>query len=113
MVKSKNANQKSKEQNDVAKCTTVATIIEVQKGGIVHIKGAGKYAYEKDHETKWLILEGESAEKSKFLEETTDFVVDIGDEIQRAVLATAMINKKALKLTIEETTYTITSIKNP
>ena len=106
--------QQNEEKGDVAKYTTIATITEVEKGGKVHLKGAGKYTYEKDDKSKWLILEGESAEKSKFLEETTDFVVDIDDEIQRAVLATAMINKKALKLTIEEkSTYSVISIKNP
>ena len=104
------------------KYTIVAIINEVEKGGNVHLKGVSKYIYEKDNQTKWLILEGASAETSKFLEETTNFVVDVKDDIQRAVLATAMINKKALKLTIEEkaktarntkVTYSIISIKNP
>jgi hypothetical protein len=94
--------------------TVIATITEVEKDGNVHIKGAGKYIYEKDDKIKWLILEGASAETSKFLAETKDFVVDVKDDIQRAVLATAMINKKAVKLTIEEnTSFSITSIKNP
>ena len=55
--------------------TVIATITEVEKDGNVHIKGAGKYIYEKDDKIKWLILEGASAETSKFLAETKDFVV--------------------------------------
>lgn len=105
--------QQNEEKGDVTKYTTIATITDVETGGKVHLKGAGKYIYEKDEKNKWIVLEGTSAETSKFLAETKDFVVDVKDDIQRAVLATAMINKKALKLTIEETTYTITSIKNP
>ena len=94
--------------------TIIATITEVGKDGKVHLKGTGKYVYESDAKTKWLVLEGVSAETSKFLEETTDFVVDVKDDIQRAVLVTAMINKKAVKLTIEENTmFSVISIKNP
>lgn len=96
--------------------TTIATITEVNNDGKIRLKGAGKYIYEKDRESKWLVLEGTSAKVSKFLEETTDFVVAVEGEFQKVVLATAMINKKALKLTIEESTndvYSIISIRNP
>ena len=103
----------------MAKYTTIATITEVKKDCIIRLKGCGKYIYEKDVQTKWLVLEGNSANDSKFLEETTDFIVDMGDEIQKAVIASAMINKKTLELAVEKTTsngntrYSIISIKNP
>ena len=92
----------------------VATIAEVKKGGKVLLNGAGKYAYAKDEKIKWLVLEGESLDSSKFMDEKTEFVVGPKNEIEKTIFATAMINKKALKLTIEgDSPFTITSIKNP
>lgn len=80
--------------------------------------GAGRYAYAKDEKTKWLILEGKSAGTTKLVEKT-EIVVGVKDNTLSIILATAMINKKALKLTVEElknekqTTYTIITIQNP
>ncbi len=99
--------------------TTTAIISEVKKDGKIYLKGCSKFIYEKDAQTKWLILEGNSACDSKFLEETTDFVVDMSDEILKIIIASAMINKKAMKLTVKKDTndtgdtYSIVSIKNP
>ena len=95
--------------------TIVANITGVENDGTIHLTGVGKYAYATD-KTKWLILEGSSADTSRFLDEKTEFVVGAQDEIHKIVLATAMINKKALRLTIEtstQNTYSIISIENP
>lgn len=93
--------------------TIVATIAEVKDGGKVLLNGAGKYAYAKDEKTKWLVLEGDSAETTKLVG-NVELVANVNDETLKTILATAMINKKALKLTIEDTpAFTITSIKNP
>jgi hypothetical protein len=95
------------------KYTIIANVTEVENGGIFHLTGAGKYAYAKDEKTKWLVLEGDSAETTKLVE-NVELVANVNDETLKTILATAMINKKALKLTIEETpAFTITSIKNP
>jgi acyl-[acyl carrier protein]--UDP-N-acetylglucosamine O-acyltransferase len=94
--------------------TIIATIAEVKDGGNVLLNGAGKYAYIKDEKTKWLVLEGNSPESSKFMNEKTEFVVGSKNEIEKTIFATAMINKKALKLTVEgDSPFTIISIKNP
>lgn len=95
------------------KYTIIANVTEVENGGIFHLTGADKYAYAKDETTKWLVLEGDSAETTKLVE-NVELVANVNDETLKTILATAMINKKALKLTIEKSSvFTITSIKNP
>lgn len=102
--------------------TTIATITEVKKDNKMCLKGIGKYTYEKEYKTKWIILEEDNQKVPKFLDENTEFNVDSKAEIQKTILAMAMINKKAMKLKIEETasrnkseqpTFTIVSILNP
>lgn len=108
----------------MATYTTIATIAEVKKDNKILLIGVGKYAYEKEDNTKWIILEEEAQNSPKFLPENTKFVIGNQDEIQKIILAMAMINKKPLKLTLEESSsqksknkkhpnYTINSIKNP
>lgn len=93
--------------------TIVATIAEVKDGGKVLLNGAGKYAYAKDEKTKWLVLEGDTAETTKLVE-NVELVANVNDETLKNILATAMINKKPLKLTVEgDSPFTIISIKNP
>ena len=104
--------------NKMNRYTIVSTITEVDNNGKVHLKGLGKYIYEKDEKTKWLVLEGNSPISSKFLDGNTEFVLTNNNEIMNSILATAMINGKALELTVEESSnngfsYNIISIKNP
>lgn len=109
-----NSKSKTGTENSVKnQYTIVATIAEVKDGGKVLLNGAGKYAYAKDEKTKWLVLEGDSAETTKLVE-NVELVANVNDETLKTVLATAMINKKALKLTVEgDSPFTIISIKNP
>ena len=100
------------------KYTIIANITEAENGGIFHLTGAGRYAYAKDEKTKWLLLEGKTAETTKLVEKT-EIVVGVNDNALSIILATAMINKKALKLTVEESkngneiSYALISIQNP
>lgn len=48
--------QQNEEKGDVTKYTTIATITDVETGGKVHLKGAGKYIYEKDEKTNGSFL---------------------------------------------------------
>lgn len=111
--------RENKSENKASKAekrqyTIIAKITEMKNGGKVLLSGAGKYAYTKDENTKWIIFEGNSPESSKFISEKSEFIVDCENEIEMTILATAMINKKALKLTVEESSaFTIISIKNP
>lgn len=110
-----NSKSKTGTENSVKnQYTIVATIAEVKNGGKVLLNGAGKYAFAKDEKTKWLVLEGDSPKSSEFKDEKTEFVVDPKNEIEKTIFATAMINKKPLKLTVEgDSPFTIISIKNP
>ena len=84
----------------MATYTTIANITKVALDGKFYIKGIGKYSYEKDKDNHWTILEGDTAGKTSLVDEKTLFELSDNDDVQRTILASAMVNKKAVKINV-------------
>lgn len=98
----------------MAEYTIVANIVKIEKFKI-YIKGVGKYAYEKDKDNKWSVLEGEKSDSSKFDNCNVECSIDNDNNILKDVVVAAMVNNKPLKITIagEESPYAITAVEMP
>jgi hypothetical protein len=82
--------------------TTIANITKVALDGKFYVKGVGKYSYEKDKDNHWTILEGDTTEKTCLVDEKTLFELSDNDDVQRAILASAVVNKKSIKINVVE-----------
>lgn len=98
----------------MATYTTIANITKVALDGKFYIKGIGKYAYEKEKDEKYIVLENETVENSKFIKENS-LELFCEDVLQKDILVSSMLNKKALKMTIEKSgkSYKISAIEVP
>lgn len=94
--------------------TTIANITKVALDGKFYIKGVGKYSYEKEKDEKYIVLENETVENSKFIKEDS-LELFCEDVLQKDILVSSMLNKKALKMTIEKSgkSYKISAIEVP
>lgn len=102
----------------MAEFTIVANIVKIEKNNdhvSIYVKGVGKYTYEKDKNNKWSVLEGEKPETSKFDNCNLECSIDKDNNILKDVVVDAMINNKALKLTVagNGAPYTITAVEMP
>lgn len=98
----------------MATYTTIANITKVALDGKFYIKGIGKYSYEKEKDEKYIVLENETVENSKFIKEDS-LELFCEDVLQKDILVSSMLNKKALKMTIEKSgkSYKISAIEVP
>ncbi len=108
------ASNKSKRRKKMAEYKIVANVVKIEKSKI-YIKGVGKYAYERDKDNKWSVLEGEKPDSSKFDNCNVECSIDNDNNILKNVVVAAMVNNKPLKLTIagEESPYTIIAVEMP
>ena len=89
----------------MAEYTVVAKVVKIEKADkevFIYVKGVGKYAYEKDKDNKWSILECQEPDLSKF--DGCNVKCSIGNDnnILKDVVVAAMINNKPLKLTVTQ-----------
>lgn len=95
--------------------TIVAVVQKIEKVESqykVRIKGVGKHLYTDSNKKEWILLEedpipsssqgGIGLTKSKLIDVQTQLSVGTTDDVFKNVLAVAMVNKKVLKLTIDE-----------
>lgn len=97
--------------------TIIAKVVKVEKADkevFIYVKGVGKYAYEKDKDNKWSILESQEPNSSKFDGNDIKCSIDNDNNILKDVIVAAMVNHKPLKLTIAgESPYTINAVEMP
>jgi len=81
----------------------------------IHLRGVSKFAYEKDKNTIWSILEGDKTDNSKFIDDSVRFTIDNEKSFLREILIEAMISKKSLVFTIikKSAQYKITAVEMP
>ena len=81
----------------------VATITKITSDGNVAINGVGKHRYEKSRDEVYNLLEEKNNPlSSKLLKQDEHYSVVNPNSIITTLLSMAMLNKKPLKLTIEE-----------
>lgn len=98
----------------MATYTTIANITKVAFDGKFYIKGVGKYSYERNNDEKYIVLENEAIENSKIIKEDS-LQLSYKGEFLNDFLVVAMMNKKSLKLAIDEDKglYSISAIEVP
>lgn len=109
----------------MATYTITATITKIDSENNVTINGVGKHRYEKMKDEVYNLLEGKNTPlSSKLLKQDKPYTIKSSKGIIITLLAMALLNKKPLKLTIEETEtenknkkkeykYSITEIEVP
>ena len=109
--------------------TITATITKIKSDGKIILKGVGKHLYEESNKKQWNLLEeiiesgtGQNNQSnqetilksnSKMVDLKTDFSIGIPKFWGDVLFATAMLQKKPLKLTIEEKENSSDSQKEP
>lgn len=98
----------------MANYTIIATITKVESNKVI-IKGIQKYFFEGSQKGLWNILENQ--ENSKFVKIDQPYDSQIEETIWHSVVGLALVNRKPLKFTIENSsekgTYTIVAVENP
>ena len=100
----------------MANYTITATITKIDSDGKIILKGVGKCLYEKSKDECLNFLECNDFNKSKLVVQSTPFELKKKDEVSLTVFAMAMLQKKPLKLTIEENEdekYAIIAVEVP
>ena len=97
----------------MATYTIVAPITKADKDNNVQIKGVGKYLYEKQKNVFWNIFEGDGCNTSKFVDLEKSYSLGKIDQLKLSLIGLGLIERKPLKLNIEEngSAYTITAIE--
>lgn len=98
----------------MAKYTIIATIAKIEKNEIF-IKGCGKYFFVGSNEKQWNILEkNQNVDAGPELICVTEPISysSIG-YIGKNILANAMLQRKALKITLDDSRKNIIAVENP
>ena len=92
-----------------------AIVTKIDSKGQITLNGVGKHRYEKSKDNYMNLLEGDDVKDSKLVELSTPYQVKMDVDLSKIILATAMLQKKPLKLTIEEKegAFSITAIEVP
>ena len=98
----------------MANYTIIATITKVDADE-VFIKGVQKYLFEDSQRNLWNILDNQEIPKFVKIDQVYDSQIE--ETIWHSVVGLALVNRKPLKFTIENSsekgTYTIIAVENP